>query len=89
MTDTDATYPVHRETDVVLRDGSTVHIRPARAEDQEPLEDYFIGLSDESRRLRFWGASVDVREQSSRAVNIDYAARNISASPAARAPRWR
>ncbi len=73
MTDTDATYPVHREADVVLRDGSTVHIRPARAEDQEPLEDYFIGLSDESRRLRFWGASVDVREQSSRAVNIDYA----------------
>ena len=73
MTDTDATYPVHRETDVVLRDGSTVHIRPARPEDQEPLEDYFIGLSDESRRLRFWGASVDVRRAVvTSAVNIDY-----------------
>ena len=68
-----ATYPAHRETDIVLRDGSTVHIRPARPEDREPLEDYFIALTDESRRLRFWGASVDVREQARNAVEIDYA----------------
>jgi acetate---CoA ligase (ADP-forming) len=63
---------VHRETDLALRDGSTVHIRPAVPEDLEPLEDYFIALSDESRRLRFWGASVDVGEQARRAVDIDY-----------------
>jgi hypothetical protein len=50
-------YPAHRETDVVLRDGSTVHIRAARPDDLEPLEDYFIVLSDESRRLRFSSCS--------------------------------
>jgi acetate---CoA ligase (ADP-forming) len=67
-------YPAYREADIVLRDGSTVHIRPAVPHDLEPLEDYFIGLSDESRRLRFWGASVDVGEQAKRAVDIDYVA---------------
>ncbi len=65
-------YPAHRETDVVLRDGSTVHIRAARPDDLEALEDYFIGLSDESRRLRFSGLVVDVRAQARNAVEIDY-----------------
>ncbi len=68
-----ADYPAHRETDVVLRDGSTVHIRPARPTDREALEDYFIALTDESRRLRFWGQSVDIGEQARNAVEIDYA----------------
>jgi acetyl coenzyme A synthetase (ADP forming)-like protein len=65
-------YPAHRETDVVLRDGSTVHIRASRPEDLEQLEDYFIGLSEESRRLRFSGQVVDVGQQSQNAVDIDY-----------------
>jgi acetyl coenzyme A synthetase (ADP forming)-like protein len=68
----EAAYPSWRETDVVLRGGGTVHVRPARPEDQDRLEDYFISLSDESRRLRFWGPTVDVREQAARAVRIDY-----------------
>ncbi len=66
------TYPVHLETDVVLRDGRTVHVRPARKDDRDRLEDYFIRLSDESRRLRFWGQAVDVSEQARNAVEIDY-----------------
>ncbi len=65
-------YPAHLETDVVLRDGRTVHVRPARRDDRDRLEDYFIGLSDESRRLRFWGQVVDVRQQATNAVEIDY-----------------
>ncbi len=65
-------YPAHRETDVVLRDGSTVHIRAARPDDLEALEDYFIGLSDESRRLRFSSLVVDVGVQAQNAVQIDY-----------------
>ena len=56
----------------MLRDGSTVHIRAARPDDLEALEDYFIGLSDESRRLRFSGLVVDVRAQARNAVEIDY-----------------
>ena len=65
-------YPAHREVDLVLRDGSTVHIRPARPDDRERVEDYLIGLSDESRRLRFWGLSVDITEVAARAVDVDY-----------------
>ena len=65
-------YPAHRETDVLLRDGSTVHLRPARPEDAERVEDYLIGLSPESRHLRFWGASIDVREIAAKATACDY-----------------
>ncbi len=65
-------YPAHLETDVVLRDGSTVRIRPARPEDAEPVEDYLLGLSEESRRLRFWGPSVDIRGVAAKAVDTDY-----------------
>ena len=65
-------YPAHMETDVVLRDGSTVHVRPARPGDRDRLEDYFMDLSDESRRLRFWGPVVNIRERAEDAVEIDY-----------------
>ncbi len=58
--------------DVVLRDGSTVHIRPARVEDTSKVEDYFIGLSDDSRHLRFWSPSVNITEQARRTVEADH-----------------
>ena len=35
MEDPAVPYPLHREVDVVLRDGATVRIRPARADDRE------------------------------------------------------
>ncbi len=65
-------YPAHMETDVVLRDGRTVHVRPARPSDRDRLEDYFIDLSDESRRLRFWGSVVSIRERAEESVDINY-----------------
>ncbi len=65
-------YPAHRVADVVLRDGSTVRIRPVRADDQVRVEDYLIGLSPQTRQLRFWGASIDVREVAQKAVEVDY-----------------
>ena len=67
-----AGYPTHMVVDVVLRDGATVRIRPARLDDRERVEDYLIGLSDESRYLRFGGVSVDVSEIARRATEIDY-----------------
>ncbi len=72
MEDPAAPYPSHREVDVVLRDGATVRIRPARPDDRERVEDYLIGLSDESRYFRFGGASVDVSEIARRSTEIDY-----------------
>ena len=67
-----STYPSHRETDVVLRDGRTVHLRPARLGDQGSVENYLLGLSDESRRLRFWGVSLNVGETARSAVDVDH-----------------
>ena len=63
--------PARLATDVVLRDGSTVHIRTASPADRTLVEDYFLSLSDESRRLRFWTPSVDVSEQARRTVDVD------------------
>ena len=51
-------------------------IRPARADDRERVEDYLIGLSDQSRYFRFGGRLVDVSEIARRSTEIDY--RDIS-----------
>lgn len=67
-----SSYPAHRETNVVLRDGRTMHLRPARPEDRTAVEDYLLRLSPESRRLRFWGVSLDVGETARSAVEIDH-----------------
>jgi acetyl coenzyme A synthetase (ADP forming)-like protein len=68
----DAETPKDLEKDVVLRDGRTVHLRPARADDRAAVEDYLIGLSDESRRLRFWSTSIDVTDLAAKAVKPEY-----------------
>jgi acetyl coenzyme A synthetase (ADP forming)-like protein len=56
----------------VLRDGSTVRIRPARTADATRVEDYLIGLSPETRRLRFWSQAIDVRGLAQKIVDVDY-----------------
>lgn len=65
-------YPAHLSSDVALRDGSTVRIRPARPADATRVEDYLIGLSPETRRLRFWSQAIDVRELARKIVDVDY-----------------
>ena len=45
--------------DIVLRDGSTVHVRSVRPDDTEALRAFFRNLSDESRWLRFFGGAGD------------------------------
>lgn len=69
----EAPYPQHLVSDVVLRDGSTVRVRPPRPDDVERVEDYLIGLSPESRRLRFWSQAIDVGELAKKIVDVDYA----------------
>jgi L-amino acid N-acyltransferase YncA len=46
--------PRHHEADVVLRDGSTVHVRPVQVEDAPAVHAFFEGLSPESIGLRFF-----------------------------------
>lgn len=47
-------YPSHLQFDVVLRDGSTMRIRPIRPEDKEAMLAFFHTLSDESKYFRFF-----------------------------------
>ena len=42
-------------SDVILRDGRTLRLRPPRREDAEGLLDFFRGLSEQSLYLRFHG----------------------------------
>ena len=46
---------VAEATDVILRDGSTLRLRAPAAEDADALLEFFTGLSDHSRYLRFHG----------------------------------
>jgi acetyl coenzyme A synthetase (ADP forming)-like protein len=71
----DSGYPASREADVILRDGSTVHVRPVRREDEAALAAFFEGLTPESRGLRFFSAAANVADEADRAVDVDYADR--------------
>lgn len=48
-------YPHDREAEIVLRDGSTVHVRPVRAEDRQAMRSFLEDLSTESIGFRFFG----------------------------------
>lgn len=67
-----ATYPTHREADVALRDGSTVHIRPIRPDDEGRLRDLLASLSPDARILRFFSAGVDLAAAARRDSHVDY-----------------
>jgi len=47
-------YPAHWEADVVLRDGSTMHIRPIRPTDADALQQFHRGQSAQSTYFRFF-----------------------------------
>jgi acetyl coenzyme A synthetase (ADP forming)-like protein len=72
---TATTYPAHREATVVLRDGSTVTVRPIRPEDEADLARFFMGLSLESRVFRFFAAVANVDSSVKRMVDVDYSSR--------------
>ncbi|WP_454048380.1 bifunctional acetate--CoA ligase family protein/GNAT family N-acetyltransferase [Cellulomonas sp. Marseille-Q8402] len=52
----DADYPADWEADVVLRDGTTTHVRPIRPEDADALQAFHVGQSEASTFLRFFAA---------------------------------
>jgi acetyl coenzyme A synthetase (ADP forming)-like protein len=56
------------ETDVVLRDGSTVHVRPTRAGDETAILAFLDGLSEESRYFRFFSGAPNLTEAARRAA---------------------
>lgn len=67
-----AAYPAHLETDVVLRTGRTLHIRPVRHEDGAAMRAFFAGLSNDALHSRFFDLrSVDAALTSA-PVDVDY-----------------
>lgn len=69
-----AVYPSEAVADIVLRDGSTVHVRPARRDDRNALRAFLGGVSQDAIWFRFfsmanldwaadWSADVDYRQR--------------------------
>jgi hypothetical protein len=71
-----ATYPAHREATVVLRDGSSLGVRPIRPEDEADLAHFFTDLSIESRAFRFVAAIAHADALAKKFVDIDYSGWN-------------
>jgi acetyl coenzyme A synthetase (ADP forming)-like protein len=69
------TYPHHREADVVLRDGSTVHLRPVRPGDEQALLELFEGLGDSSTNFRFFSGGTDLGAAAARMADVDFVER--------------
>jgi acetyl coenzyme A synthetase (ADP forming)-like protein len=66
-------YPAHREADIALRDGSTVHVRPIRPDDEGRLHDLLASLSPDARIMRFFSGGVDLAAVARRDSQVDYA----------------
>ena len=65
------THPGSGERDVVLRDGSIVHISPATPADAPAVRLLLKGLSDRSRWLRFFSAFPNLTKAARWATELD------------------
>jgi len=66
--------PVLAEAEVVLRDGSTVHVRPVVPEDRDCMRAFLGSLSEKSRWLRYFSGGVDLDWAARAAVGMSYPA---------------
>ena len=69
---TTPTYLAHFESDVVLRNGRTLRLRPVRAEDREAMLAFFQALSSDSLHSRFFDARTPETAMRDTPVDIDY-----------------
>ena len=67
-----ADYPAQYESDVVLRNGSTLHLRPIGPGDLEKLHGLYLRLSPESLYFRFFGTQKWDDERAARLTHVDY-----------------
>jgi RimJ/RimL family protein N-acetyltransferase len=65
------THSGSREIDVVLRDGSIVHVSPAKPADAPAVTLLLNGLSDRSRWLRFFSSFPDLAKAAQWATEVD------------------
>lgn len=65
--------PRHWEADVLLKDGSTAHIRPIRAEDKDLLVEFYSRVSDQSKYYRFFSPMPTLSERDvARFTEVDH-----------------
>lgn len=66
-------YPGSWEADVVLRDGSTTHVRPIRPEDADALQAFHVAQSEASTVLRFFAPLPQLPERDlARFTHVDH-----------------
>ena len=66
---------LQEHTDVILRDGSTLRLRPPVREDTDAVLAFFQGLTDESRYQRFHGFPALDERLATTIVDPDFAER--------------
>lgn len=65
-------YPVSREADIAMRDGSVAHVRPIRTDDEPALLALLQGLSPDDRLLRFFSLGTNLERTAREEVQVDY-----------------
>jgi succinyl-CoA synthetase alpha subunit/GNAT superfamily N-acetyltransferase len=65
-------YPINLASDVVLRDGSTVALRPVRPDDAPLLLHFFRSLDDRSLAFRFFTGAPDLEDVAQFLADVDY-----------------
>src|ERR1041385_8067107 len=65
-------YPAQYECDVVTRNGSTIHLRPLRADDAAALRTMYERLSPTSIYFRFHAPVADCSSEVARLLRCDY-----------------
>lgn len=69
-------YPGVLEADVVLRDGSTAHLRPITADDAELLVAFYARVSEQSKYYRFFAPYPELSSRDvARFTQVDYEGR--------------
>jgi len=67
-----AEYPAQFESDVVLRTGHTLHIRPIRPDDCERLVGFYSALSPETLHARFFDLCTPAQAAQYSPADVDY-----------------
>jgi acetyl coenzyme A synthetase (ADP forming)-like protein len=66
-------YPAHYESDILLRDGSSLHLRPIKPDDLQALLEFHNRLSPRSIYFRFFSPLPELGKERAKAlVNVDY-----------------
>ncbi len=68
--------PQHWEADVLLKDGSTAHVRPIRAEDKDLMVEFYSRVSDQSKYYRFFSPMPTLSDRDvARFTEVDHVGR--------------